>query len=212
MKVNVLKRIRNFFRTTLIGGLVALAPLTLIILLFRWVVSLIGRTLTPLVDRMVQDPDVDPFFKLVLYLLTFAAILLIFFVIGLIIRTRLVVFMHKAESRYLAKIPGYTIARETVQQFFGKNKSFFKEVVLVDIFKTGALMTGFITDDQGEVITVFIPTGPNPTSGNIYHLPKDQVLKTDASVDTGMKSIISCGAGSEKIFSSLRGKPELPGP
>ncbi|MFO7933103.1 MAG: DUF502 domain-containing protein [Bacteroidales bacterium] len=212
MKVNVLKRIRNFFRTTLIGGLVALAPLTLIILLFRWIVNLIGRTLTPLVDRMVQDPDVDPFFKLVLYLLTFIAILLIFFVIGLIIRTRLVVFMHKAESRYLAKIPGYTIARETVQQFFGKNKSFFKEVVLVDIFKTGALMTGFITDDQGEVITVFVPTGPNPTSGNIYHLPKDQVLKTDAPVDTGMKSIISCGAGSEKIFNSLRGKPELPGP
>ena len=211
MKVNVLKRIRNFFRTTLIGGLVALAPLTLIILLFRWVVSLIGRTLTPLVDRMVQDPDVDPFFKLVLYLLTFAAILLIFFVIGLIIRTRLVVFMHKAESRYLSKIPGYTIARETVQQFFGKNKSFFKEVVLVDIFKTGALMTGFITDDQGEVITVFIPTGPNPTSGNIYHLPKDQVLKTDASVDTGMKSIISCGAGSEKIFASMNSGPELPG-
>jgi uncharacterized membrane protein len=212
MKVNFFKRTRNFFRTTLIGGLVALAPLTLIILLFRWLISLIGRNLTPLVDRLVQNPDADPLYRLVLYVLSFVAILLIFFLIGLIIRTRMVVFMHRAESLYLTKIPGYNIAKETVQQFFGKNKSFFKEVVLVDIFKSGALMTGFITDDQGEVITVFVPTGPNPTSGNIYHLPREQVLKTDAPVDMGMKSIISCGAGSEKIFSSLRGKPELPGP
>jgi len=209
MKISLLKRMRNFFRTTLIGGLVALAPLTLIILLFRWIINLIGRTLTPLVDRMVQDPD--PLFKLALYVLTFAAIVLIFFLIGLVIRTRMVKFLNKAEDRYLAKIPGYKIAKETVQQFFGKNKSFFKEVVLVDIFRSGALMTGFITDDQGEMITVFVPTGPNPTSGNIYHLPKEQVLKTDAAVDMGMKSIISCGAGSENIFKALKDRKELPG-
>ena len=86
---------------------------------------------------------------------------------------------------------------------FGKNRSFFREVVLVDIFNSGTLMTGFITDDQGEIITVFVPTGPNPTSGNIYHLQKDRVLKTKASVDNGMKSIISCGAGSAEIFASI---------
>ena len=63
-------------------------------------------------------------------------------------------------------------------------------------------MTGFITDDQGEIITVFVPTGPNPTSGNIYHLQKDRVLKTGAPVDNGMKTIISCGAGSTEIFES----------
>jgi uncharacterized membrane protein len=72
----------------------------------------------------------------------------------------------------------------------------------VDIFNTGTLMTGFITDDQGEIITVFVPTGPNPTSGLIYHLPRARVLKTNASVDSGMKSIISCGAGSAEVFAS----------
>jgi len=104
----------------------------------------------------------------------------------------------------LLKLPGYKLAKETVQQFFGKNRSFFKEVVLVDIFNSGALMTGFITDDQGEIITVFVPTGPNPTSGNIYHLQKDKVIKTGASVDNGMKTIISCGAGSEEIFAARK--------
>lgn len=202
MQINFFKRFRKFLRTTLFGGVVALAPLTLIILLFRWVITLIGRNLTPLVDRLLQDPDPNPYFKFALYVITFTAILIFFFLIGLVVRTRLWAFLNRFEDRYLLKIPGYKLAKETVQQFFGKNRSFFKEVVLVDIFNTGALMTGFITDDQGEIITVFIPTGPNPTSGNIYHLQKEKVLKTGASVDNGMKSIISCGAGSAEIFES----------
>jgi uncharacterized membrane protein len=203
MQINIFKRFQNFLRTTLIGGVVALAPLTLIILMFRWVINIIGRNLTPLVDTILQDPDPNPYVKFALYLLTFTAIVLFFFIIGLIFRTRMSVFLNKAEERYLIKIPGYKLAKETVQQFFGKNRSFFKEVVLVDIFNTGVLMTGFITDDQGEIITVFVPTGPNPTSGNIYHFPKEKVLKTGASVDNGMKSIISCGAGSSEVFASL---------
>ncbi len=206
MKINIFKRIQNFLRTTLIGGVVALAPLTLIVLLFRWVINMIGRNLTPVVDRLLQDPDPNPFFKFTLYVLTFTAILLFFFVIGLIVRTRLWVFLNKAEDRYLLKVPGYKLVKETVQQFFGKNRSFFKEVVLVDIFNSGALMTGFITDDQGEIITVFVPTGPNPTSGNIYHLQRDKVLKTKASVDSGMKTIISCGAGSAEVFAAMESK------
>jgi len=203
MEIKFFRRFRNFLRTTLIGGVVALAPLTLIILLFRWVISVIGRNLTPLVDTILQDPDPNPYFKFALYVITFTAILIFFFIIGLIVRSRLYRFMSKAEDRYLQKIPGYKLAKETVQQFFGKNRSFFREVVLVDIFNSGALMTGFITDDQGEVLTVFVPTGPNPTSGNIYHLNKDRVQKTGASVDSGMKSIISCGAGSAELFASL---------
>lgn len=202
MEINIFKKFRKFLRTTLIGGVVALAPITLIVLLFRWVINLIGRNLTPLVDRMLQDPDPDPFFKFALYLITLAAIILFFFIIGIIVRTRMVVFLSRAEDLYLAKIPGYRLAKETVQQFFGKNRSFFKEVVLVDIFNSGTLMTGFITDDQGDIITVFVPTGPNPTSGNIYHLQKEKVIRTGAAVDAGMKSIISCGAGSEDIFKS----------
>lgn len=200
MKINFFKRFQRFLRTTLIGGVVALAPLTLIILLFRWVINVIGRSLTPLVDTILQDPDPNPYFKFAIYVLSFTAILLLFFIIGLMIQTRLKRFLNRAEDRYLLKIPGYKLAKDTVQQFFGKNRSFFKEVVLVDIFNSGALMTGFITDDQGDIISVFVPTGPNPTSGNIYHLQKERVTRTSASVDVGMKTIISCGAGSAEVF------------
>ncbi len=89
MQINIFKRFRKFLRTTLIGGVVALAPLTLIILLFRWMINVIGRILTPLVETILQDPDPNPYFKLALYVLSVIAILLLFFIIGLVIRTRL---------------------------------------------------------------------------------------------------------------------------
>ncbi len=200
-KIHFLKRVRGFLRTTFLGGVVALLPITLVIILFRWIVNLIEKYLGPVVD-MITDTD-SKLYTLGLYILSLIVIFLFFFFIGLIVKTRWGKFLnHQLEKKYLLKIPGYKLARDTVTQFFGKNRSFFKEVVIVDLFNSGTLMTGFITDDQGEIVTVFVPTGPNPTSGNIYHVPADKVLRTKATVDVGMKSIISCGAGSSEVFSS----------
>mgnify|MGYP005864951729 CR=1 FL=1 len=207
MKINFIKRFRGFFRTTFIGGLVALLPISLVILFFRWIIGIIERTIGPLIDLIVETDSRLYIFGL--YVTAIIVIILIFFSIGLIIKTSWGKFLnHQLEQKYLNRIPGYKIAKETVGQFFGKNRSFFKEVVIVDLFNSGTLMTGFITDDQGEIITVFVPTGPNPTSGNIYHLPRDKVLRSNATVESGMKSIISCGAGSSNIFSELQLKKE----
>ena len=189
---------RRYVRTTLLGGIAAVLPLALVILVLRWIIGLIEKYLRPIVDLFNTDSELLLF---AIYVILVAAILISFFFIGVIIETRIGRFFRSAlEKKYLMKIPGYKIARETVMQFFGKQKSFFSEVVLVDPFNAGTLMTGFITDDQGEIITVFVPTGPNPTSGNIYHVPKDKVLRTRAAVDNGMRTIISCGAGSSDIF------------
>ena len=198
-----IKRFRRFAQTMVIGGLAAVLPLALIIIVFRWIVSLIGKYLRPIVDLIDTHSEIQEF---LVYVITLAAILGLFFLAGVVIQTRLGRFFNNVlEDKYLMKIPGYKVARDTVMQFFGKNKSFFRQVVLVDIFNSGTLMTGFITDDQGEVITVFVPTGPNPTSGNIYHVKREKVIFTSTPVDMGMKTIISCGAGSNEIFKSQKG-------
>jgi len=198
MKTEFLKRVKLFFRTTLFGGLVAILPLALIFIFFRWIINIIQKYLEPLVGLIEVDTQLK---VVVLYILAVAAILITFFFIGLVIQTRIGRFLNNVlEQKYLMKIPGYKIARDTVMQFFGKNRSFFSKVVLVDIFNSGTLMTGFVTDTHGEFITVFVPTGPNPTSGNIYHVHRDKVTETTAAVDNGMKTIISCGAGSAEIF------------
>ncbi len=196
----------RYINTTLLGGMAAILPLALVIIVFRWVITLIGKYLRPIVEFFTMHLHIDSrWIELSIYFIALAAILMAFFFIGIIIQTRIGTFFKKAfEKKYLMKIPGYKIARETVMQFFGKQKSFFQEVVLVDLFNSGTLMTGFITDDQGDYITVFVPTGPNPTSGNIYHVMKGNVYKTTAAVDNGMRTIISCGAGSSEVFKNVQ--------
>ncbi|HKL66826.1 MAG TPA: DUF502 domain-containing protein, partial [Bacteroidales bacterium] len=172
MKNPILRRLRNFIRTTALGGLVAILPLVLIIIFFRWIINLVQKYLEPLVTLINTDSEL---MIITLYILAVIAILVIFFLLGLFIQTRVGKFFRSVlEEKYLSKIPGYNLARETVMQFFGKNRSFFREVVLVDIFNSGSLMTGFITDDHqdSDYLSVFVPTGPNPTSGNIYHVHK----------------------------------------
>ena len=193
---------KKYLNATLLGGIAAILPLGLVILVFRWLINLAQKYLGPIVDWFAHLLEVDSsWLLLAMYVILIIAILTSFLFIGIIIRTRIGRFFKKEfEQKYLVKIPGYKMARDTVMQFFGKNRSFFSEVVLVDLFNSGTLMTGFVTDNSGEYLTVFVPTGPNPTSGNIYHVQKDKVLHTNANVDNGMKSIISCGAGSSEIF------------
>ena len=197
-------RFKNFLKTTLIGGLAAILPLGLIVILFRWIISLIEKYLEPLVSLFHTDAGIS---TIIVYVIAVLAIIALFFFFGLFIRTRFGnMILNYFEQTYFMKIPGYKTAREIVQQFFGSNRSFFSEVVLVDIFDSGVLMTGFITDYQesNDYITVFVPTGPNPTSGNIYHLPKEKVKRSATPVDVAIKTIISCGAGSSEVFSNAK--------
>ena len=193
---------KKYVNATLIGGIAAMLPLGLVILVLRWMINLVQKYLGPIVEWFAKILNIDSYWLMLAnYVVLIITILIAFFFIGMIIRTRTGRFFKKElEQKYLMRIPGYKIVRETVMQFFGKHRSFFSEVVLVDLFNSGTLMTGFITDVHGEYLTVFVPTGPNPTSGLIYHVKKEKVQRTGASVDNGMKSIISCGAGSAEIF------------
>jgi len=195
---------RRYIRTTLLGGIAAVLPLALVIMVFRWIIGLIEKYMGPIVALFQTDSKYLPY---AIYIILIAAFLVMFFFIGVIVKTRIGNFLRSVVEKTLLKIPGYRIARETVKQFFGKNKSFFSQVVLIDPFNAGTLQTGFITEDQGEFITVFVPTGPNPTSGMIYHLSRDRVLFTETTVENGMKTIFSCGARSSEVFKSAAEDP-----
>ena len=124
------------------------------------------------------------------------------FLLGLLIKTKLGKMLHKAiEKAILHRFPGYSLLRETVEQLLGGKKSPFSTVALVQIYGNETLMTAFVTDEhENGMFTVFVPTGPNPTSGNIYHLEAKCVHVVDVSVESTMRSIISCGAGSTKLI------------
>lgn len=192
----------RFIKTTLLGGLVVILPVTIILFVFRWLYLKITGWIQPLTNMVLTKT------QLAEYLADFIVIglILIFcFLVGVIVKTSVGRFIHgKLESTVLKFAPGYSLVKETLNQFLGRSKSPFSRVALVRIFENQSLATAFVTDRHNDgSYTVFIPTGPNPTSGQIYHLQKKFVHLVDVSIEDTMRSIISCGAGSSKLIQAL---------
>ncbi|VGO17136.1 hypothetical protein PDESU_05731 [Pontiella desulfatans] len=202
----MLKRTKNFFRTTILGGVIVILPTIILIFAFRWLFGMVGSGIKPLTDLVVSTiPLPDRYDQMIATAIVLTVIVMGCFLVGLFVRTRLGQWIYNGfEDSVLSKAPGYKMVKETVNQFLGKKESPFSSVALVRIFENETKVTAFITDrhDNGTV-TVFVPTGPNPTSGFIYHLNEQYVHPVDVTVEDAMRSVISCGAGSEKLINSL---------
>ncbi len=198
-----MKRIKSFLKTTLLGGVVVILPVTIIAAVFNWLYQKATAAIQPLSDLVMAKSNVR---ELVADLGVIGGLALLCFVVGLMVRTGVGRFIHhKLEDKVLAIAPGYNIVKETVAQFLGRKKSPFSSVALVQLFASPTLATAFVTDEHPDgTFTVFVPTGPNPTSGQIYHLPGDRVHPIEVEVDETMRSIISCGAGSGKLIAAFR--------
>jgi uncharacterized membrane protein len=200
-----MKRLETFIKTTLLGGFVVILPVAVLVGVLSWVFNFITQKIQPITNLILAKSDLR---EIVADLIALVIILAACFFVGLLVKTRLGGYIYKIiEAHTLIKIPGYRLIKETILQFLGDKKSPFSSVALANIFGNETLVTAFITDEHEDgSFTVFIPTGPNPTSGNIYHLQEKYVHKIDVSVEMAMKSIISCGAGSQELLSGFRKK------
>ena len=198
-------KIKSFIMTSLLGGVIVILPVAILAAVFGWVFSFTTNLIQPLTDLIVANSDLK---EIIADILVLFVIFVVCFFVGLIVRTRFGKFIyHMVESRLLKIAPGYTLIKETVLQILGNKKSPFSSVALVQIFGNDTLVTSFITDEHSDgSFTVFVPTGPNPTSGNIYHLKGEHVHPVDVSVEDAMRSIISCGAGSTQLVESYKAK------
>ncbi|WP_026957013.1 DUF502 domain-containing protein [Algoriphagus vanfongensis] len=186
---------RGFLLDTLIQGFIILLPLSIILLLLSFVFNFIFKIVSP-ISSMLDSSTGEPHWSI--NFLSLGILILFIFLIGAIIRNRLGKFYFSIlEKKYLSKVPLYSMIQQTVLQFVGLKKLPFSEVVLIDPFQSGTLMTGFITDRINEnLITVFVPTAPNPANGNIYHVPKDKLILLDVTTQDAMKTIMGMGTGS----------------
>lgn len=190
----------NFLKTTLVGGLVVLLPLGL----FYFVVSFLFYTISGIAKPFLGLSDAYEAFKypLLVDLFAFVFLVVLCFLVGLLVSTpggqRLV---DRVERRILFKLPYYGTLREAVHQLLGNSNMNLFRVVLVDLFNNDTLTTGFLTDESdGEYVTVFVPTGPNPTNGFIYHVKRNQIRHVDVKAEEAMRSIIGVGTGSANIL------------
>ncbi|MCP4846611.1 MAG: DUF502 domain-containing protein [Verrucomicrobiaceae bacterium] len=197
-----MNRIKQFFISTIIGGLLVILPVALFLFIMNWVFGIVRAAIAPLTNVLLERTAMP---EIVADAIVVVTLILLCFVVGMVLRTRIGKWIYSLlETKLLKKAPGYGIIKETVAQFIGNKKSPFSATALVQIFGNDTMVSAFITDEHSDgSFTVFVPTGPNPTSGNIYHLPARLVTKLDAPADEMMRSIISCGAGSSALLKRL---------
>lgn len=113
----------------------------------------------------------------------------------------------------LGKIYGFV--KEISSTMLGDKKTVFQRVVLVQYPRPGIYAIGLVTSQtegeaqvktQSQMINVFLPTTPNPTSGFLLLVPEEQLIEMEMSVGEGMKMIMSGGA----VVPPYTGKTQQP--
>ena len=198
----VKKSQRGIILDSLLQGFLILLPLTIILILISIVFNFIFGIVAPLSAALDPGSEEPHWFINVLSLAIFCVFI---FLIGLLVRNKVgKVYFKSFEKKYLTKIPLYNLIHQTVYQFVGLKKLPFSEVVLLDPFRSGTMMTGFITDQINETLyTIFVPTAPNPTNGNIYHVPKELITFLDVSTQDAMRTVMGMGTGTCDMLSGM---------
>lgn len=203
--MNASQRIVFFIRKALLGGLTILLPISIIVVLFRWIYEIVTGFISPITLLFIRTFDLPRFLADWLVLLFF---LLFCFLVGVVVATRLGGWAWQHwENRIMARLPGYRTVRELIVQLMGNSDDSplrRGEVARVWLYgrDVDVSVTALITSSHPDgKLTVFVPTGPNPTSGFIYHV--DEVLverRPDIGVDQMMKTVIACGLGASQLF------------
>ncbi len=193
-------KLKSFLKTSLLGGVVVILPVAILAAVSLWIFNLVTGLIEPLTRLLIKDSQLNEYAAQILVIIL---IVVTCFAVGVLVRTRLGAYFYRViETRILKLAPGYSMIKDTVLQIFGSRKdSPFSSVAIAQIFGSDTRVTAFITDTHADgSYTLFVPTGPNPTSGLIYHLDGKYVQPVNIPVQDAMRSIISCGAGSAKLM------------
>ncbi len=211
----------NFF-TGLAVVLPAVISIAVIIWLFGTVANITDTLLFFLPRKLTHASQGDgPMYRYWSVVAIALAILLIT-ILGLLTRyyigKRLIALMDTVMLRVPLLNKIYSTIKQVNEAFSSGKKSSFKTVVMIQFPGPGLYSLGFLTSEQRDevqaksgkdVVCVFVPTTPNPTSGFLVLVPVENVTKLDMSVAEGIKYIISLGSISPEY---LRPNPGLPGP
>jgi uncharacterized membrane protein len=193
------------FRNAFISGALMVAPLVVTIWAFRTIIDVVGGTFRPLYEsRLPESLQQIPFFW---DLAATLAVILLVTLLGYLSNYVFGKYFLSIGERLIQRIPAvgtlYNSVKQIVTTFGTQNRNLFSKVVLVEFPRKGTWVIGFLTNKEqgepqtltgGESWTVFIPTTPNPTSGFLLVVPRQDIVELEMSVGDGMKMIISGGA------------------
>jgi uncharacterized membrane protein len=192
-------RLRTYFLT----GVIVAAPISITFFLVWQFLSFLDTHVAGLLPARYNPETYLPFSLPGLGLLIMLAFLTLVGMLTAGLAGRTLVRMGE---RLLSRMPVIRSVYSTLKQIFEtilaqKSRS-FREVVLIEYPRRGLGAIGFVTGPTGgeiqarskdELVNVFLPTTPNPTSGFLLFVPKNDLVHLDMTVEEGIKLVISGG-------------------
>ena len=199
------------FRRTFVTGLIIVMPVVVTYWLIALIFGAVHNQVTPVLTNIVALVAPGPWLQwawvnyiapLVSVLLAVTMVYLIGLVGGNVLGRQLLSWLEGLLLHVPVVRGIYSAARQFVDTFSRSDGKAFRSVVLVEFPREGCWSIGLVTGEPAAVVTqatgkklvtVFVPTSPNPTGGYVLFVPDDRALRLDMSVDDALKLVISGG-------------------
>ena len=198
-------------KRTFITGLVILLPIMITLWVVKFIVIQTTSALTPTIQNAIASFGFGSWIDAtsVRYLIMFLSLiftLMIIYIVGLVggtvIGKQLLVWLERLFMQVPFVRSVYSAVRQFLDTFSRSGGSAFRQVVIVEYPRKDLWTLALLTAEcKGEIqekididlVSVFVPTTPNPTSGWLLLVPKNDIIVLDMSVDDAFKLIISGG-------------------
>ncbi len=190
-------------RRYLMAGLLVWIPLGVTIIVVKMLIGLLDRSML-LVPQQYRPEQL--FGVSIPGLGVIVAVVVVLFtgvVVANLFGRKLVALWESLLSRIPLVSSVYSAVKQIAETMFSSSGQSFRKVLLVEYPRKGMWTLAFQTGTEAgeaqcktgrEVINIYVPTTPNPTSGFFIMVPKEDVVELEMSVDEGLRMIISMGS------------------
>lgn len=185
-----------------VTGLLIWVPLGITVWVLKLLIGTMDQSLLLLPQSLRPETWLGVYVPGLGVILTLLVIFLTGLVTANIIGQRLIRFWEGLLGRIPVVKSIYYSVKQVSDTLFSSNGEAFRKALLVPYPRPGSWTIAFQTGQpggdvanhlQGEYVSVYVPTTPNPTSGFFLMMPRSDVIELDMSVDEALKYIISMG-------------------
>ena len=198
---------KEFLKTTIIGGVLFLLPVALVLFILAHAFRLAKDIAEPISNSLHLDLVGDVAGIGIVTVISVLVLVLVSFVAGIVARTRLGArITRRVENSLLGGLPQYQLLKSMAEGLVQVQSAVGVKPALVSI--EGGWQIGYLLERLGNGwVAVFLPQAPTPMSGNLMYLPADRVRPIDITMVEAMAIVKRIGVGSGE---ALRGADLTP--
>lgn len=211
-----MKTVSHSIRRVFFTGLIVSLPLVVTIFIFKFVFETFDNLLGPLVTSIIRGMGAPIGQDYHLPGIGLVSTVALVFLIGLVSANYMGRRLWAYGEAVVTRIPiirsVYVATKQVIDTFSTNSSNAFRKVVIIEYPRKGMYSLGFITGKTSgearerlgrDMMNVFIPTTPNPTSGFLLLVPQEDVMELEMAVEDGVKMIVSCGLVTPERYNAL---------